>query len=57
MPGRLIFDNIYLIHNILVISKLLGLKTGLIFMDLEKAFDWVEHEYLRKVLGSFGFMV
>ncbi|KAK3516272.1 hypothetical protein QTP70_008645 [Hemibagrus guttatus] len=55
VPDRSIFDNVYLIRDILDVSRLLGLKTGLIFLDQEKTFDWIEHEYLWKVLEAFGF--
>ncbi len=46
VPNRSIFDNIYLIRDILDISRSLGLNIGLISLDQEKAFDRVEHNYL-----------
>ncbi|KAI4890612.1 hypothetical protein NFI96_004370 [Prochilodus magdalenae] len=55
VPGRSIFDNIHLIRAILDVSRLLGLRTGLLFLDQEKAFDRVEHGYLWKVLENLGF--
>jgi len=46
IPGRLIYDNIVLIRDLLEISKLFGLKMGIVSIDQEKAFDRVEHTYL-----------
>ncbi|KAI4895634.1 hypothetical protein NFI96_019599 [Prochilodus magdalenae] len=52
---RSIFDNIHLIWAVLDVYRLLGLKTGLLFLDQEKAFDRVEHWYLWTVLENLGF--
>jgi len=49
--GRLISDNVILIQDILDVSVSLGLKTGLISIDQEKAF---EHHYLWQNLETFG---
>ncbi len=55
VPNISIFDNIYLIRDILDISRSFGLNVGLISLDQEKAFDWVEHNYLWQTLREFGF--
>ena len=55
VPGRLIYDNIVLIRDLLEISKLFGLKMGIVSIDQEKAFDRVEHKYLWETMSAFGF--
>lgn len=48
-------DNIYLIWDVLEGSRSLSLNTGLIALDQEKAFDRVEHHFLRKTMVRFWF--
>nr|BAC82605.1 pol-like protein [Tetraodon nigroviridis] len=55
VPGRSIVDNVHLIRDVLKTSSLLGLNTGLISLDQEKAFDRVEHRFLWKTMERFGF--
>ena len=55
VPGRLISDNITVIRHVLDISSSLGIETGLTSIDQEKAFNWVEHQYLWKTLAAFWF--
>lgn len=55
VPGRLISDNVTLIRDVLDLSRSLGIDVGLISLDQEKAFDWVEHQYLWRTLAAFGF--
>ena len=55
VPGRSMVDNVYLIRDVLEVSSSLGINTGLISLDQEKAFDRVEHDFLWKTMEKFGF--
>ena len=55
VPGRSMVDNVYLIRDVLEVSKSIGIDTGLISLDQEKAFDRVEHNFLWKIMEKFGF--
>ncbi len=52
---RLISDKVTLICDVLSVSNDLGIETGLVSIDQEKAFERVEHRYLWQVLAGFGF--
>jgi hypothetical protein len=55
VPGRDIVDTINTIRD--VIHKINGDKMGgiVLSIDLNKAFDRVEHDFLFRVLERFGF--
>ncbi|CAL9703634.1 unnamed protein product [Knipowitschia caucasica] len=54
-PRRLIGDNVTLVRDVVDVSGSLGINLGLISIDQEKAFDRVEHQYLRQTMTAFGF--
>lgn len=55
IPGRTIQDNVHLIRNIIEYVNDKNMSAAIISLDQSKAFDRVSHEYLFKVLHSFGF--
>ena len=55
IPGRHIDQTIHLLRDIIDISNEEDLETALLFIDQEKAFDRVNHEYLFKTLKAYGF--
>lgn len=55
ISNRSIVDNFSLIRDVLEVSRIFGLKFGLISLDQEKAFDQVEHCYLWDTFKAFGF--
>ena len=55
VPGRSIIDNCHLIRNIIDYAGHKQIRTLILSLDLEKAFDKVSHCYLLSILKSFGF--
>ena len=54
VPGRSLTDKLFLIRDMLDLSKRSNVNFGLVSLDQEKAFDRVVHEYLFNVMFGFG---
>ncbi|CAM2113700.1 unnamed protein product [Caretta caretta] len=55
VPGRSIFDNLFLVRDLLELERREDLSFALLSLDQEKAFDRVDHGYLLGTLQAFGF--
>ena len=55
LNGRFISEGRRLTSDIFEVSNLLKLKGHLPTVDIEKAFDSVNHNFLLKVLENYGF--
>ena len=55
MPGRTIFENLALFRDVLDHVNITNETGILVSLDQEKAFDRVDHSFLRRTLERFGF--
>ena len=55
MKGRNIGSNIRTIINLIEYCDSNDIPGSIVLLDIEKAFDSVEHDYLYEVLGAFNF--
>ncbi len=55
IPRHSIFDDLFLVRDLLHLTEIYGLDVGLLSLDQEKEFDRVDYKYIFNTLSAFGF--
>ena len=55
IPDRTIYQNIYVIRDIIAYSNYKRIPTYLITYDFQNAFDTIDHEYMIQTLNNYNF--
>ena len=55
IPGRNISTNLHTLHDIVKYANSRNLEAAVLFLDQEKAFDRVDHNFLLRTLKHMGF--
>ena len=55
IPGRNIVTNLYTLNDIVKYANQKNVEAAILFLDQEKAFDWVDHQFLLKTLKHLHF--
>ena len=54
IPKRAIFDNLFLIRDIITLTKEKNTKLYILQIDQEKAFDKIDYDFLYKTMNNMG---
>ena len=55
VPGRTVFENLYLVRDVVDLANRASSPAAILALDQEKAFDKVDHGFLLSTLTTFGF--
>ena len=55
IPKRAIFNNLFLIRDIITLTKEKNTKLYILQIDQEKAFDKIDYDFLYKTMNNMGF--
>ena len=55
IPNRFIFNNLFTIHELIHHSQIKNIKSYIVSVDQEKAFEKVDRDFLYKIMEKLGY--